>query len=352
MKIPIQNIYYLLSYAWNKLPESRTVEVSPSDYESLEELFAKVLVNGSNHLFKKGLERQYQEKADTIPGIKGKVIFGESLKKNTFRRGMSVCEFDEFSHNFLHNQIIKSTIHRLIRFPSLGKEINKELWAAFWRFENVDVIPLTINHFKQVRIHRNNQFYSFLISICRLIFENTVINEETGTYFFKDFTRDEKKMAFLFESFVRNFYKSELSNFSVGSENISWEAKPIGNSDSSFLPLMRTDISLESSNRKIIIDTKFYSQTLDKRFDTEKIKSANLYQLYAYLRNIEYKEKSRLNEVADGILLYPTIQKEYDQTYQMGSHRVKIVTVNLDQEWRKIHERLIDILKITSDSLA
>ena len=59
MKVPIQNIYYLLCYAWDKLEERDLVDVSMSDYTQLADLFAKVLINGTTYLFKKGLDRDY-----------------------------------------------------------------------------------------------------------------------------------------------------------------------------------------------------------------------------------------------------------------------------------------------------
>lgn len=48
---------------------------------------------------------------------------------------------------------------------------------------------------------------------------------------------------------------------------------------------MQTDISLESSERKIIMDTKYYQNTLTKNFGSQKLISGNLYQMFAYLSN-------------------------------------------------------------------
>lgn len=48
VNIPIQNIYYLLCYAWDKLEEKEIVDVEPLDSTSLADLFARVLINGTN----------------------------------------------------------------------------------------------------------------------------------------------------------------------------------------------------------------------------------------------------------------------------------------------------------------
>jgi 5-methylcytosine-specific restriction enzyme subunit McrC len=72
MNIPIQNVYYLLCYAWNKMQEKDIVNVDTSTYDQLPDLLAKVLLTGCNRLFKQGLDRSYIESTELYPGIKGK----------------------------------------------------------------------------------------------------------------------------------------------------------------------------------------------------------------------------------------------------------------------------------------
>ena len=50
MAIPIENIYFLLCYAWNKLDEKERVDVSIDDKTELLDLFAKVLITSSKLL--------------------------------------------------------------------------------------------------------------------------------------------------------------------------------------------------------------------------------------------------------------------------------------------------------------
>ena len=59
MQIPIRNIFYLLSYAWNKLDEAEKMEISIDDYNDSLNLLGRVLVTGTNRLLKKGLDKSY-----------------------------------------------------------------------------------------------------------------------------------------------------------------------------------------------------------------------------------------------------------------------------------------------------
>ena len=73
MHIPIENIYYLLTYAWNKLDEKDRVNISVEDTTSYIDLFAKVLINGTRILLKRGLEKNYVTDTIELVGIKGKL---------------------------------------------------------------------------------------------------------------------------------------------------------------------------------------------------------------------------------------------------------------------------------------
>ena len=67
-------------------------------------------------------------------------------------------------------------------------------------------------------------------------------------------------------------------------EIIQWDAKNVvGDPQRAFLPEMRTDISVVAGGRKVIIDTKYYRETLTEHYGSTKIHSENLYQLFDIL---------------------------------------------------------------------
>ncbi|HDQ16473.1 MAG TPA: hypothetical protein ENN45_05390, partial [Bacteroidetes bacterium] len=95
MSIPIQNIYYLLCYAWNKLDESDIVDVNSISTTELIDLFGKVLSNGISRLFKQGLDRYYIEHENSIVGVKGKLNLPKTIKENSLQIGRTICSYDE-----------------------------------------------------------------------------------------------------------------------------------------------------------------------------------------------------------------------------------------------------------------
>ena len=198
MSIPIENIYYLLCYAWNALDEKERVKVSAEDSTELLELFTKVLINGTKILLKRGIEKNYVSETVEFAGIKGKLELGETIKSGLFLKQRTVCTIDEFSGNILSNRILLSTFYQLIKTVNLDQGLKRQLKPLIWMFSGIERIEINQRLFKLVKLHRNNRFYDFLMKVCRLIFENTLPTEKPGEYYFVDFLRDETKMNKLF----------------------------------------------------------------------------------------------------------------------------------------------------------
>lgn len=342
-KVPIENIYYLLCYAWKQLDEADRVKVNASDYNQYIDLFAKVLNNGCNYLFKRGLDREYCIEKDSISGIKGKLDFAQSIKNIIRNSPKMYCEYDELSFDILHNQIIKAVIRKVLNVKSLDKNIRSDLMDKYCRMHYISDLALNKNHFKKVRLHRNNLFYRFVLNVSYIINESIVLDESSGNYEFVDFVRDEKKMSGIFESFVRNFYKERLTpkGFEVKPEIIKWDAQA-DDISLAYLPVMKTDISINSSSRKIIIDTKYYQECFQEYYDKKTIISKHLYQLVAYLENHDTQEKSQTK--SEGMLLYPTVKQEVSLPYTLMGHKISINTINLNQPWRGISDDLLKLI--------
>lgn len=342
-KIPIRNIYYMLCYAWDRLEEKDIVDVEAIDSTDLYELFTRVIVSDLNYLIKRGFYRQYSDLSEETKCIRGKLNFGKSLKNLSFINGKAFCEHDELNYNILHNQIIKTTMSILLNYKELDNNLKDKLMVLYQYFIDIDEIKLTDTTFSSLKLHKNNIYYSFLLNICELIYRNLLVDEKDGKTKFKDFFEDEKQMAYLFENFVRNFYKRELKNYKVFRENINWDSDDALYQYNKFLPIMQTDITVESNNRKIIIDTKYYKEVLNSNYDSKKVKSDNLYQIFAYLKNNE--QKDGLNLKSEGILLYPEVVDGISLDYNIQNHKIMIRTINLNNEWKEIHDNLLKIIE-------
>ena len=335
MEIPIQNIYFLLCYAWDKLEERDLVDVDPLESTELVDLFARVLISGTNHLLKRGFDRNYVPHEEQTGRLKGKIRFDAVVKAGVPTATLP-CEFDELSYDVVHNRILKATARSLMRTDGISKENAEGLAALCRQLPEVRDVELTSRIFGQVQLHRNNQFYDFLIKLCELIYHNLLVSETRGRSRFRDFTRD-KQMEMLFENFVRNFYKRH-TKYRVGREDIRWNLIARDPSAAKLLPKMQTDVSLEAEGRKIIIDCK-YTAAIKTHYESEKLRPEHLYQLHAYLSNLPDQESR-----CEGMLLYPEADKPLEAVFTRNGGTISIRTINLHQPWTAIHNDLLRLV--------
>lgn len=203
-------------------------------------------------------------------------------------------------------------------------------------------MPLTAATFGQVQLHAGNAFYRFLINVCELVAQNVVPTEEGTGRRFRDFRREDAQMGRLFESFVRHFYDHEQGRYAVSAPHIPWD---LDGPPPEHLPSMRTDIVLTSptsSRRALIIDTKYYSRTLQSHHGTQSYHSANLYQLFAYLKNAQARGPEF--DQAEGMLLYPTIATTLNESFSVQGHRIHVRTIDLAQDWHAIRDDLLALI--------
>jgi 5-methylcytosine-specific restriction enzyme subunit McrC len=343
MQIPILNIYYLLCYSWDKLEEGENLEVKNIDSTELIDLFAMVLSNGLSRLLKQGLDRYYIDQEHLEFGIKGKLNLTATIKRNTLPLHTTICDYDEFDYDVIHNRILKTTVSKLLRSKNLDGAIKEDLRKLYVKLPPITEINIRNAHFDQIRLHRNNHHYGLLLNVCRILNDHLFLDESAGEYIFKDFLRDEKALARLFESFLFNFYNKE-SGFLVSSDTILWKYTADIAENMKRLPEMLTDVTLRSGNRKIILEAKYYKQAFQTHYDKETLRSQHLFQLFAYLCNQE--DGSEITQNCEGILIYPTIETHFEYRYHYNGHKIKILSINLNQHWSQIKADLLDLIEL------
>ena len=138
--ILIRNIYYMLSYAFQELRKNNYDDISKEDFEHIQDLFAEILYKGISHQLKQGLYREYVERHDTLPVLRGKLDLNETIKNRVKRKQVVSCEFDELSEDNTLNQILKTTAWILIQEKMVSTKRKKQLRSLMPFFDRVSPI--------------------------------------------------------------------------------------------------------------------------------------------------------------------------------------------------------------------
>jgi len=337
--IPIQNIYYMLSYAFQILKEQGYKNLETEEFHNMGELCAAILCKGISFQLKRGLGKEYIPEADTLSGIRGKIELADSIKKNSFQKQQLTCSFEEFTENSRMNQILKTTILVLIS-SEISKPRKKELRKLLVFFSGIDQLDVhSINwHFQY---NRNNQTYRLLIGICNLVLKGLLHTKSEGTNRLMDFL-DEQRESRLYEKFILEYYRKEIPQIKAQASQIAWQ---LDDDFSEMLPIMQTDIMLSKGEKILIIDAKYYAHTTRTQYDAQTLHSANLYQIFTYVKNKEAQLAESPHEVS-GMLLYAKTDNDssLDKTYLMSGNRVSVKTLDLNLDFSSVRKQLDSIV--------
>ncbi len=95
--IRIQNIYYMLAYAFQVLNEQGYKNIATEEFDNTAELCAAILAQGVRTQLKRGLGKEYISITEPLSTLRGKIDLSESLKTQSLWKGQMVCSYDEFS---------------------------------------------------------------------------------------------------------------------------------------------------------------------------------------------------------------------------------------------------------------
>ncbi|MFZ2258065.1 MAG: 5-methylcytosine-specific restriction endonuclease system specificity protein McrC [Clostridiaceae bacterium] len=340
--INIKNIYYMLSYAYKSLSETGFDQIASEDFENIHDLFAAIIARGVAMQVKRGLHRDYIPVELSLSGVRGQIRISESIKQQTQSQGKLVCSFDEFTEDSLHNQVLKSTMLLLLRQGHVKSENKTALRKLLLYFSNVSQVEVTSIRWNSLKYHRNNASYQMLMGICYLTIKGLLLNTEFGTHKLATWLQDEE-MFRLYERFVLFYYQKHHPEFSPRAAFVRWDLWD--DSDTAYLPTMKTDITLCNGEKKLIIDTKYYGRTMhfSPLYNSTTFISQNIYQIFTYVKN---SDQGSTGKVA-GILLYAKTDESItpDQDFNMGGNRISLKTLDLNQDWTKITEQLENLCR-------
>lgn len=333
----IKNIYYMLSYAFTALPQGEYESVAAEKFENIHDLFAAILAKGIARQLKQGLYREYRDRTEDLAAVRGKIELRGTLQNRWAKKQRLTCEFDELTENNLLNRILKTTVLLLLRQPDVKMDRKIALKQEMLLFSAVDVLEPARIPWNHIQFQRSSNSYQLLIGLCRLVLEGMLLTTEEGEYRLASFF-DKQHMEHLYEKFILEYYVKEYPHIRARASTIAWA---LDEGTAALLPAMQSDIMLSRGSRVLIIDAKYYTHTLQTHYENQSVHSANLYQIFTYVKNKDAEFGSTPHCVA-GMLLYAKTEEDSqpDVSVPMSGNTISVKTLDLNQEFTAIAAQL------------
>lgn len=339
--ILIRNIYYMLAYAFSDLRKQDYQLVGGEDFENISDLMAEILTNSTSFLLKRGLYREYITSLQSLPTLRGKLDVVRSARNLAIGKQLLECEVDDLLENNLFNRILKTGLTLLLHDKDVTKPRKDAIKQILPFFNTIDMLNPSAIPWTTLHYQRSNQAYELPIHICAYIISRSLIDPNKEKQKLMLFS--EENFNRLYEKFVLEYYRRHHPELKATAETINWNFDEERSVGWEYLPKMITDITLHKGDKTLIIDTKFYSQILRAKMDKKTFNSNNLYQIFAYVANMDIHHTGNVS----GMLLYAQTDNESitDSRYLVpgSSSTIHVRTLDLNQEFSKIRELLENI---------
>lgn len=344
--ILVKNIFYMLSYAYRELNRGEYAHLDREAFDNIHSLFAAILSAGIGRQIKQGLPREYLETRDNLTTVRGRIDIPATLHNRINQKQRISCSFAKLSTDNLANQVLAATAHLLLRYSDVREKQHQELKRALLFFSDVTPVDLRNIRWNDLILTSRNRSYRLLLSICRLVVEGMLPREQHGEYRLANFL-DDQEMSRLYEKFLLEYFRREHPSLQVNASQVPWALEP-GTDDTS-LPQMRSDVTLtDNRGHTLIIDAKYYSRILTRYFNKNNFRSANLYQIFTYVKNYTaVASVTASGSEISGMLLYAKTDEQVpaESTWNMSGNTISVATLDLNNDFAEIRTCLDGIVQ-------
>lgn len=259
----------MLVYAIKELEHLEPDEIDVESFTGVDDLLTAMMHKALDILNKHNYLNEYNKITVESDKPKGRLLIEESYRTGAIARGKLVHTKFEFNIDSLQNRIIKSAIAELMKNGTLGeyyRAINARTYESMTEIRDIKLSDVQFNKLDMTYIP---VWYRPALAVSKLIQENLMGLDKSGYIRLYNLS-NEDRLHYIFEEFVRNYYKEEYTQAKT--------TRPYYNHKGD---VNKLDILMEKGNTAIIIDTKWYNS-----------------------RNIQANRNANFREVMDYMILY------------------------------------------------
>ena len=338
IKIKWANIYHMLIYAIDELEHMKIGRVDTEKCKSLDDLFASLMCKSIELLYENNYLSEYNKVKRNTDKPHGNILIQESYSSGSLASGKMSCEYFELNINSVCNIAIKSAINCLLIH---GKNISKHrigyLTTVIDDLHIVKDIEASDIDYDDIDYKDLPEWYKPAILVSKLIVNQLLSRDKNGaSKLFR--LEDTDRLKYIFEKFVRNFYRLEYTKGKTSHPVYKLSARQ-----------NRLDMLIENTSNALIIDTKWYESA-----NYRSNRTNNEREVTDYI--ISYKEHESSTGLTRketfGVVLYARTDENEkvlikEEVRSLGRDygycTICENTLNMDQDFNSIKNDLIDL---------
>lgn len=350
--IPVRNLWMLLVYASGLARFLDATDGTLDDDADLPDLLARLLVIIVEQRLRRNLSKAYQSRRAVLARVRGRIDWLQTEVEQQLSRGRVTCRFEELTADTPRNRLVRHALETIsTRLSNEDLRRQCRLLADDLRRLGVSSNVPSREAVAREHIARNDADDRLMVVAAQLALDLALPGEAAGDTKLPRLDRDEALLRRIFERAVAGIYRHELhgrDGWMVHSQKrLFWAVSDPTPGLEALLPSMSADIVLEQARqRRVVLDTKFTGILTGRPYGGDSLKSAYLYQLYAYLRS-QADHGDIYADRAEGLLLHPVLDQEVDEAVTIQGHRIRFATVDLARSAADVRNRLLNLVQVS-----
>ena len=351
-RIPVRNLWLLMLYASDLFRIHNQANVDVEDIpDDLPNLIAEILIHAVEKRHRRQFSLGYRIRAANLNRVRGRIDVLNTERHHLLSRGLIACRFNHHTIDIPRNRFVRAALGKISRLVQKDPELIRRCrkLANDFKIMGVSGTPPTRKQMSTEQFGRHDSDDRLMIATAKLVFDLALPTEITGTSVQFSPSREEYWVRRLFERAVGGFFDVVLSHQGwrvTCGRRLNWDVQEQTSGINKILPTMQTDIELDHkiTRRRIVIDTKFKPILIPGFHRETTLRSSDIYQMYAYLRT-QVGGEDPLADHAEGVLLYPAVEANVDETVRVQGHRIRFLTVNLSASTQAIRDQLLALIE-------
>ena len=279
-KVPIGTLFTMLAVAYDLDVPVEDDFAKLGSFDNLLGFMVQHFIRLVDERLTAGMFRDYVEQEDNLLAVRGRIVIGEDVRRNTILRHRTWCRYAEFTHDVPDNQIIRQVVHLLTGWP-LPPALLTRLRSLDAMMGNITPTRFGADIFARFRYDRLRDGYQPIHRYCHLFLDGLSLEALSGAIDFRAFLID---MNALFEAFVARAVAARLPRGTTLRTQAPTPLDRVGSLS------MSIDLLLQRAGRAVLVaDTKYKAPAKGQS-------PADVYQMLAYCT---------ATAVPTAVLIYP-----------------------------------------------
>lgn len=330
----VENAWAMLKYLYHELRTKKFKAMDINKCKTLDDLYALVIATWSTALAKEGLYKEYVTIEDEeLTSPRGQINVQETISRQSMKRGVIVCSYDELSEDIYLNHVLKGTLQYFLFDSSINDLVKLEIQKAMQLFNGVGYVDIKYIKWKDIKYNNSTIRYKHVLEMCKTYLDEHHLMKT------ENYTDDDRLYVLFKKQIIKYFNVTYGDKDTVEMFEMPFTMPEEPKFEKAIFKQQRM-VAIKTDKEALVVLIRMQDEAMLK---DPKLPRKRLEELVEYLR--EYKKNNKM-KVAGTIVYVNTDARKLNlqpiTVNNISDYMVGETIVDIHDQWRFIENKIND----------